>query len=325
MPEPRKLMRAAVVTSYGPPSVLKWTQVPMPEPSDRQIRIKVRVSGVSPSDLKIRAGYLQAIFPLPTPGILGFETAGTVDAIGSKVRDVSIGDEVASLLPSLGGYGECVVASSWTRKPSQVSWDDAGALPTSIEAAVGTLRQLKAAKGETLLVLGAGGSVGMIATQLAVQQGLKVIGAIGLPDQQLVRDLGATPVLYGRDLVSNVRKVTARVDATLDAAGKGELQDAISLTGGTDRVITLADPNAAQFGVRFSAGTPDRAPDALDIGLKLLSSGQLRLRSQQSLPMSSAAEAHRLLEEGKVRQKMLLTTGSSSIVAENSTTAADWD
>lgn len=325
MPEPGKLMHAAVVTTYGPPSVLQWTRVPMPEPSEKQIRIKVRVSGVSPSDLKIRAGYLQAVFPLPKPGILGFETAGTVDAIGSKVSDIRVGDEVAALLPSLGGYGEYVVASSWTRKPSQVSWNDAGALPTSIEAAVGTLRQLKAAAGETLLVLGAGGSVGMIATQLAVQQGLEVIGAIGSQDQELVRDLGATPVLYGSNLVSNVRKVAARVDATLDAAGKGELQDAITLTGGTDRVITLADPNAAQFGVRFSAGTPDRAPDALDIGLKLLSSGQLRLRPQQSLPMSSAAEAHRLLEEGKVHQKMLLITDPSSIAAGESTTAAEWD
>src|SRR5437016_1669876 len=108
---------ASVLTTYGPPSVLKWTQVPMPEPSERQIRIKVRISGVSPSDLKIRRGDLKAIFPLPQPAVLGFETAGTVDAIGSNVSDVAIGDEVAALLPSLGGYGEYVLASSWTPKP----------------------------------------------------------------------------------------------------------------------------------------------------------------------------------------------------------------
>ena len=184
------------------------------------------------------------------------------------------------------------------------------ALPTSVEAAVGVLRQLKAAKGETLLVLGAGGSVGMIATQLAVRQGLRVIGAVGSQDEELIRELGATPVPYGGNLLSNVRKVTNRVDATFDAAGKGELQDAITLTDGPDRVITLADPSAAQLGVRFSVGTPDRAPDAVEIGMKLLTSGQLRLRSQQSLPLSAAAEAHRLLEEGKVHHKLLLTTGS---------------
>ncbi len=302
-------MQAAVLTTYGPPSVLEWTQVPMPEPSERQIRIKVRVSGVSPSDLKIRRGDLKAVFPLTRPAILGFETAGTVDAIGSKVSDVVVGDYVAALLPSLGGYGEYVLAASWTPKPPQVSWNDAGALPTSVEAAVGVLRQLKAAKGETLLILGAGGSVGMIATQLAIRQGLKVIGAIGSQDEELIRELGATPVPYGSNLLSNVRRITNRVDATFDAAGKGGLQDAITLTGGTDRVITLADEHAAQLGVRFSVGTPDRAPDAVEIGMKLLTTGQLRLRPHQSLPLSVAAEAHRLLEEGKVHHKLLLTTG----------------
>src|SRR5207249_7714186 len=120
---------------------------------------------------------------------------------------------------------------------------------------------------------------------------------------------GATPVLYGSDLLSNVRNVTNRVDATFDAAGKGGLKDAITLTGGTDRVTTLADEHAAQLGVRFSVGTPDRAPDGVEIGMKLLASGQLRLRSHQSLLLSAAAEAHRLLEEGNVHHKLLLTTG----------------
>jgi NADPH:quinone reductase-like Zn-dependent oxidoreductase len=107
-----------------------------------------------------------------------------------------------------------------------------------------------------------------------------------------------------------VREVTDRVDATFDAAGKGELQDAIALTGGSDRVITLADQHAAELGVRLSAATPDRAPDAVEIGMQLLASGDLRLRSQRSLPMSAAAEAHRLLEEGHAHDKLLLTVGA---------------
>jgi NADPH:quinone reductase-like Zn-dependent oxidoreductase len=191
-----------------------------------------------------------------------------------------------------------------------VTWNDAGALPASVEAAVGVLRQLEVAEGETLLILGAGGSVGIIATQLAIRQGLTVIGAVGARDEALTRELGATPVRYGSDLLPNVREVTDQVDATFDAAGKGELQDAITLTGGSDRVITLADERAAELGVRFSAATPDRAPDAVDIGMQLLASGELRLRSQQSLPMSQAAEAHRLFEEGHVHDKLLLTAST---------------
>jgi NADPH:quinone reductase-like Zn-dependent oxidoreductase len=304
------MARACVVTEYGPPDVLKWQEVPTPEPSEGEIRIKVRVSGVSPTDLKIRHGDVKEIFPLPEPPVLGFETAGTVDAVGEEVSGVAVGDEVAALLPSLGGYGEYALAAAWTPKPSQVTWNDAGALPSSVEAAVGVLRQLGVAEGETLLILGAGGSVGMIATQLAVRQGIRVIGAVGARDDALTRELGATPVRYGSELLANVGEVTDRVDATLDAAGKGGLADAIALTGGSDRVITLADPRAAELGVRFSVGTPDRAPDAVGIGMQLLASGELRMRSQQSLPMSQAAEAHRLLENGHAREKFVLVTGA---------------
>ena len=301
---------ACVLTEYGPPDALEWREVPMPEPSERQIRIRVCVSGVGPTDLKIRRGDLNGVFPLPEPAVLDFETAGVVDAIGPDVSGVAVGDEVAAWLPSLGGYGEHALAAAWTPKPPQVSWTDAAALPASVEAALGVLRQLEVADGETLLVLGAGGYVGIIATQLAIRQGLKVIGAVGRRDEALTRALGATPVRYGSTLLSDVREVTDRVDATIDAAGKGGLEDAITLTGGVDRVITLADGHAAELGVRLSAPTPDRAPDAVDIGMELLASGELRLRSQQSVPMSAAAEAHRLLENGHAHNKLLLTTNA---------------
>jgi NADPH:quinone reductase-like Zn-dependent oxidoreductase len=280
----------------------------MAEPSEGQIRIQVRVSAVGPTDLKIRRGDLDGVFPLPEPAVLGFETAGVVDAIGSEVIGVAVGDEVAAWLPSLGGYGEYALASAWTHKPANVSWNDAGALPASVEAAVGVLRQLGVVAGETLLILGAGGSVGLIATQLAIRQGLQVIGAVGARDEALIRELGATPVRYGDNLLANVHDVADRVDATFDAAGKGGLEDAITLTGGSGRVITLADERAAELGVRMSAPTPDRAPDAVGIGMQLLASGQLRLRSQRSVPMSSASDAHRLLEEGQAHEKLLLAS-----------------
>ena len=299
--------RACVVTGYGPPDVLDWEEIPMPEPSASQIRIKVQVSGIGPTDLKIRRGDVQAVFPLPEPAVLGFETAGTVDAVGSDVSDVAVGDEVAALLPGLGGYGEYALAAAWTRKPAHVTWNDAAALPSAAETAVGTLRQLGVAAGETVLILGGVGSVGIVATQLAKRQGLNVIAAVGERDVSLATELGATPVLYGNGLLANVREVADRVDATFDAAGKGGLEDAITLTGGTERVITIADERARELGVRFSVGTPDRAPDGVDIGMQLLASGELRLRSQQSVPMSQAAEAHRRLEEGHTHDKFLLT------------------
>jgi NADPH:quinone reductase-like Zn-dependent oxidoreductase len=296
---------AIVMTGYGPPEVLEWAQVPLQEPGEGQIRIKVKAAGISPTDLALRAGYLKDI-PLPPDAVLGFEAAGTVDAVGPGVAGASVGEGVTALLFGLGGYAEYAVASIWTRKPESVSWTEAAALPSSAEAAVGVLRQLNVKRGETLLLFGGGGSVGVIATQLAVAQGVKVISAVGENDDALARELGATPVRYGAGLAGRVRAL-GPVDAVFDAAGKGVLADATALAGGPERVITLSDPAAADFGVTLSEPTPDRAPGALDQTIALLADGRLRLRAHKSMPMRQAAEAHRQLESGNVHERIILT------------------
>jgi NADPH:quinone reductase-like Zn-dependent oxidoreductase len=296
---------AIVMTGYGPPEVLKWAAVPLPEPGEGQVRIKVRAAGISPTDLALRAGYLKDI-PLPPDAVLGFEAAGTVDATGPGVTGTSAGDAVTALLFGLGGYAEYAVASIWTRKPEQVSWLDAAALPSSAEAAVGVLRQLNVTSGETLLLFGGGGSVGIIATQLAVVRGIKVISAVGEHDETLARELGATPVRYGAGVADRVRAL-GKVDAVFDAAGRGVLADAVALAGGPERVITLSDPAAADFGVTLSQPTPARAPGALDEAIALLAEGRLRLRAHRSMPMQHAADAHRLLESGAVHERVVLT------------------
>jgi NADPH:quinone reductase-like Zn-dependent oxidoreductase len=296
---------AIVMKEFGPPDVLKWAQVPLPEPGEGQVRIKVEAAGVSPTDLALRAGHLKA-FPLPPNAILGFEVAGTVDAIGRGVTGTSVGDAVAALLFGLGGYAEYTVASIWTRKPEGVSWLDAAALPSSAEAAAGVLRQLDVKKGETLLLFGGGGSVGIIATQLAVSRGINVISAVSEGDEALASTLGAKPVRYGAGLTDRVGAL-GRVDAAFDAAGKGVLGDAVALAGGAKRVITLSDPAASKFGVKLSEPTADRAPGALDETIRLLAEGRLHLRAHKSMPMQKAAEAHSQLESGKVHERIILT------------------
>jgi len=296
---------AIVMTGYGPPEVLKWAAVPLPEPGPGQIRIKVEAAAISPTDLALRAGYLKA-FPLPPDAVLGFEAAGTVDAAGPGVTGTSAGDPVTALLLGLGGYAEYAVASIWTGKPKSVSWLDAAALPSSAEAAARVLRQLNVKPGETLLLFGGGGSVGVIATQLAVARRIKVISAVGEHDEALARELGATPVRYGPGVAGRVRALGA-VDAVFDAAGTGVLADAVALAGGQGRVITLSDPAAADFGVTLSEAAPDRAPRALEETMALLADGKLRLRAHTTMPMQQAPEAHRQLESGIVHQRIILT------------------
>jgi NADPH:quinone reductase-like Zn-dependent oxidoreductase len=113
-------------------------------------------------------------------------------------------------------------------------------------------------------------------------------------------------VRYGPGVADRVRAL-GQVDAVFDAAGKGVLADAIALAGGPGRVITLSDPAAADFGVRLSQPTPERAPGALDETIGLLADGRLRLRAHTTMPMQQAAEAHRQLESGAVHERIILT------------------
>jgi NADPH:quinone reductase-like Zn-dependent oxidoreductase len=297
---------AIVMTGYGPPEVLNWAEVALPEPGAGQIRIKVKAAGISPTDLALRAGYLQQAIPLPPGAVLGFDAAGTVDAAGPGVTGTAPGDPVTALLFTLGGYAQYALASIWAAKPATVSWADAAALPSSAEAAAGVLRQLNVHRGETLLLFGGGGSVGIIATQLAVARGVTVISAVGEHDQTLAADLSATPVRYGPGIAARVRAL-GPVDAVFDAAGRGVLADAVALAGGPQRVITLSDPAAAGFGVTLSEPTPDRAPGALDQTIALLAGGRLRLRAHTTMPIQQAAQAHRQLETGTVHERIILT------------------
>ena len=203
------MSNAVAMTGYGPPEVLKWAGVPLTEPGEGQIRIKVKAAGISPTDLALRAGYLKAV-PLPPNAVLGFEAAGTVDAIGPGVTGMSAGDGVTALLFSLGGYAEYAAASIWARKPDSVSWTDAAALPSSAEAAAGVLRQLNVTSGETLLLFGGGGSVGIIATQLAVAQGVTVISTVGFGDivarTDIARILVCTQILLDLALLVGIAR-----------------------------------------------------------------------------------------------------------------------
>lgn len=300
------MMYAAVVSRYGPPSVLEWKKVATPEPGAGQIRIRVEATGVGPTDLRIRSGSLADVFRLPEPIILGFETAGTVDALGPGVNGVVVGDEVAALLPNVGGYAEYAIASRWVKKPAAVSWAAAGALPASAEAAIGVLGQLEVKAGETLVVLGAAGSVGLIAVQMAKRRGARVIGVAADRSRELVESLGAAFLSTRVALTSGVLEMSNGVDAVFDAAGAGQLPAAIDLTGTRDRVITLSDATAPGLGVRLSAPTPDRAPEALDVAMALLADGHLVLKEPETVPLRHAAQVHTRMEAAGPHPKFLL-------------------
>jgi NADPH:quinone reductase-like Zn-dependent oxidoreductase len=187
-------------------------------------------------------------------------------------------------------------------------WETAAALVTVGEAAFRVLKHLGLKAGQTLVILGAGGSVGTIAVQLATARDIRVIGTAADGDLSRLTGLGATAVRYGDGWTERVRAAApGGVDAVFDTTGAGLLPGAISLAGDRARVITIADDNAADHGVRFTGADPaDRAPESLPELAALAASGGLTVPVWRTYPLAEAAQAHADLDAGRNQGKLVL-------------------
>ena len=297
---------AITFSQYGPPSVLTASQIEVPEPGPGQVRIRSRAVGVNPIDTRIRKGIMQGVFPVEFPMILGWDVAGEVEAAGDGAT-AAVGDEVFGLAAT-GGYAQHALLDRPVARPPAASWETAAALVTPGEAAFRVLKHLAVEPGETLLIHGAAGTVGAIAVQLAAARGVKVVGTAAPGDQESVSSLGATAVPYGDGWVERVRAAAPQgVDAVFDASGAGVLADSVQLVGGAERILTIADPTAAEHGVRFTGSDPtDRAPEALPLLADLAASGDLEVPIWCTYPLAAAAQAHEDIELRRCRGKIVL-------------------
>ncbi|WP_030796994.1 NADP-dependent oxidoreductase [Streptomyces sp. NRRL S-337] len=299
------MSRAITFSEYGPPEVLRLSEVATPEPGPGQVRIRVRAAAVNPLDIKIRSGLMAGTVPARFPVIPGLDAAGVVDAVGEGA-DAAVGDKVFGATVG-GGYGEYALLARPVAKPEALSWEVAASLVTVGRTAFRVLGQLAVQAGQTLLIHGAGGSVGTIAVQLAVTRGITVIGTAGEHDIERVTALGATAVPYGDGWVERVKAAAPRgVDFVFDASGAGVLADSVALTGDSAHVITIADMTAAQHDVRFSAGSPSQAEESLPELVQLAAAGNLDLPVWRAYPLDQAATAHADIEARRNQGKVIL-------------------
>ncbi|WP_030353312.1 NADP-dependent oxidoreductase [Streptomyces scopuliridis] len=303
-------MQAIVFEEFGGPDVLHVKEVAEPHAGPGEIRVAVKAAGVNPMDYKIRHGWMEQAFATPLPAVPGLEIAGVVDEIGAGVTDVAVGDDVLGW-SATGAYAQYALAETAVPKPASLGWAEAAAIPVAGETAARVLDELALRDGETLLLHGAAGTVGSVAAQLATARGAIVIGTASPANHEYVRSLGAIPVTYGDGLVERVRSVAPQgVDAVFDAAGKGALPDSIELRGGTtDRIVTIADPAAAELGVAFSSGgtAPERKRAGLAENARLAAEGALRLRIARTFPLAEAAQAQQTSEDGHANGKLVIT------------------
>ncbi|MGH3290782.1 MAG: NADP-dependent oxidoreductase, partial [Trebonia sp.] len=248
---------------YGDPDVLAVSRAEVPVPAPGQVQVLVRAVSVNPVDVKIRSGMMDGIMPVEFPVVPGWDVAGVVTAVGEGAT-ARVGDEVFGVAAT-GGYSEYALLDAPVAKPAGVSWETAAAMVTVGEAAFRVLKHLGLKSGQVLVILGAGGSVGTVAVQLAVAREITVIGTAAEEDIARITAMGAVGVRSGDGWAGRVKAVApGGVDAVFDTTGAGLLADAVALAGDPAKVITIADHHAAEHGVRFTGADPsDRAPEAL--------------------------------------------------------------
>lgn len=301
-------MRAVQFSRFGDPAdVLSVHDVDDLDAGPGQVRIEVRAAGVNPIDWKVVGGLAGGSGP-DEPRTAGGDVAGVVDEVGDGVTDVRAGDEVFGFAET-GALAEQALLREYAVKPPNLPFEVAAGLPVPVETAQRVLDLLGLEAGQTLLVDGAAGGVGVVVVQIARARGANVIGTASEGNHEYLRTLGVTPTTYGEGLVERVSALAPNgVDRALDTAGKGSVPDLVTLTGNPDAVVTIADFSAGEHGVHNSQGGGARTP-ALRRAAELCADGTLSMPIARTYVLDEAAQAYQESKAGHVRGKLVITVG----------------
>jgi NADPH:quinone reductase-like Zn-dependent oxidoreductase len=305
-------MQAVTISTFGGPDVLRIADVAVPEPGPGQVRVKVRAAAVHPVDLAIRAGAFAELLPGLPRYVLGWDLAGTVDAVGAEVTAFRPGDAVVGLsvwLRSLAGTQAgfaALDATAVARAPEGASWAEAAALPLNALAAVQAL-DLMPPGTRSVAIVGAAGAVGGFAAELAAHRGQLPYAVASAQDEAFARGLPAVFVPRLADPAGAIRAAAGGpVDAVLDTAGIGAAALGAVRDGGA--LVTTIPPAAppAERDIRVSALQVEANGGQLAELAALAEQGKLTLRVAQAYPLRDAALAHARLEKGGVRGRLVL-------------------
>ncbi|MFQ5851791.1 MAG: quinone oxidoreductase [Candidatus Binatia bacterium] len=320
-------MKAIRVHQNGGPEVLKYEEVPLPEPGVEEARVKIEAIGLNYVDIYQRTG----LYPLKVPFTLGMEGAGVVDAVGTKVKEVKKGDRVAYAMV-LGSYGEYAVVPSSKLVPLPQSLDTRSAAAVMLQGMTAhylTHSTYPLKKGDTALVHAAAGGVGLLLIQIAKHAGATVFGTVSTEEKaHLARQAGADEViLYAEtDFAAEVKRLTngRGVHVVYDSVGQTTFDKSLECLRPRGYLVLFGQssgpvppfnlgalvPKGSLFVTRPSLlhYTSDREEllKRADDLFKWLSTGDLNLRIDKTFPLSEAAEAQRQLEARKTTGKVIL-------------------
>jgi NADPH:quinone reductase-like Zn-dependent oxidoreductase len=308
------MTKAVFAEGYGGPEVLALQDIELPELGEGQVLVDVRAAGTNPIDYKLYSGDMgRDAGNLPMP--IGLEVAGVIAAVAPGATGytgaLTVGDEVI-VTNIRGGYAQQVLAnaSDVGHKPASLSFEQASGLLLVAGTAWHLLTKTAVGTGDTVLIHGASGGVGLMAVQLAVARGAKVIATASPARHDQLRGYGAEPVAYGEGLADRVRAI-GTVDAAIDLAGTDEALDtSVELVADRGRIATIAGfARAGELGIAALSGA-DGGQEIRDASraevIALAADGKLEVTVDKTLPLDEAPEAHRYLQTGHARGKVVL-------------------
>lgn len=301
-------MKAVRFDHYGDIDVLQVVDVPIPDPAPGQVRLKVKAASINPGEASIRKGLLHTRFPASFPSGEGSDFAGVVTKVGADVTGFSSGDELIGFTNFRASHAEYVIAEAQNliKKPLNVPWEVAGALPVAGSTAYAAVRAVSLKAGDTVVVSGAAGGVGSIAVQLAKRTGAEVIGIAGPSNHAWLNAHGVKPLAYGDDLSDRLRAVG--FTAFIDTHGNGYVKLAIDLGIDPARTNTIIDFDAAkQYGTKAEGSQSAMNAAVLEELAQLLASGDLEIPIAATYPLAEVRSAFRQLEQGHTHGKIVLT------------------
>ncbi len=298
-----------------PLDVLQEEQTQIPDPGAGRIRVRVAATGLNPADWELCRGFM----PGALPRGIGYDVAGTVDALGDGVADVGVGDLVFGAAdfaaqPSAGA-ADFAVLNLWFAVPPGLDAAHASVLPMVVQTAYWTLDLMNVKPDETVLIHGAGGMVGYAAVQVALRRGARVIATAGPTFARDLQGFGARVTPYGEGMVDRVRSLTdGPIEHALDVSrpNAGAIAALIEITGNPKRVVTISNHEEARnLGARVNidelmaaGGFP--SSDFLAEYAALAAAGQFTVPVAKEFPLDQWRAAAELSLSGAPHGKVVL-------------------
>ncbi len=305
------MSRAVIHEAFGGPDVLELREVPEPHAGPGEVRVRVTAAGLNPMDWGIASRpEAAARFGITVPSGFGSDLAGVIDEVGDGITGFAVGDRVFG-----GALGRAVAdfvvvrppADSLWHTPEGISDEVASTLPVAGLTAAAALAAIGPRSGDTVLIGGAAGGVGVFAVQLARLAGATVIGTASPGTFEFLRQLGAEPVPYGAGLADRVRALApGGVTAATDLFGTETAEAALALGVAPERISTIAAGPNPPGGVR-ATGAIDAAPDAMEQITDAILAGKLTVPIAAAFPVEKIRDAVTLQAGRHVHGKVVVT------------------